>query len=136
MNMNNCNECIHSKVCRLKNVCERISKRLDNSLDITTDEKESFEVGQFEVKLHCKDFELAIPTIRGISEDKISYDGPGLELFGKSNPCIDCDWYKTYVLGGKIYIGDTPCNWCSKRQPYCSDRTATVVSTSGEKNND
>ena len=30
------------------------------------------------------------------------------------NPCSNCTFYQSYILGNKTYIGDSPCEWCSK----------------------
>lgn len=129
---NVCNECVHSKVCRLKNICERISKKLDDSLDITTYEKESFEVGQFEVKLYCKDFELAVPRTRGIEspdkslEDVDQFKSLDLVNRGYRNRCEGCPTYEM-LRNGKVYVGDLPCQWCDKNpmRVTCSSTTTT-----------
>ena len=31
--------------------------------------------------------------------------------------CLNCDFYKKYLAGGQVYIGDSPCQWC-ENQPY------------------
>lgn len=125
--MNNCNMCVHNKVCRLKNVCEKICKKIDECLDITTDEKESFEVGQFEVEIKCKDFELAVPRTRGSSDDQINWNEKGLEVFGNKtkHPCEGCPWFDRIEGFGAHYLGDTPCQWCDKNpmRVTCSDLT-------------
>ena len=28
------------------------------------------------------------------------------------NPCKNCYFYEQYLKDGKIYIGDSPCEWC------------------------
>ena len=33
------------------------------------------------------------------------------------NPCVTCDWWKKMQQPGSIYVGDSPCTWCSKG-PY------------------
>lgn len=38
--------------------------------------------------------------------------------------CEGCSWYEQFknnpVTGP--YVGDTPCTWCNKRQPYCVNK--------------
>ena len=28
------------------------------------------------------------------------------------NHCLNCQFFKDYLLAGKIYVGDSPCQWC------------------------
>ena len=40
-----------------------------------------------------------------------------IRLYGpdaKKNPCEECDFHKKLLADGKPYIGDSPCEWCSK----------------------
>ena len=30
---------------------------------------------------------------------------------------LNCDFYKKYLAGGQVYIGDSPCQWCENK-PY------------------
>ena len=47
-----------------------------------------------------------------------------------NNPCSNCDWWKKMQQPGSIYVGDSPCTWCSKG-PYkiiCDTTATTAVS--------
>ena len=35
------------------------------------------------------------------------------------NSCSECAWFKDLAQKGTTYIGDSPCDYCSKRQPKC-----------------
>ena len=48
---------------------------------------------------------------------------------GRKKTCLNCDFYKKYLAGGQVYIGDAPCQWC-ENQPYkISFTPATTVTT-------
>lgn len=42
---------------------------------------------------------------------------PNLIPCNVPSSCDECDFFKRYLAGGKTYIGDSPCQWCSK-YPY------------------
>ena len=42
--------------------------------------------------------------------------------------CLDCDFYKKYLAGGQVYIGDAPCQQC-ENQPYKISFATTGTST-------
>lgn len=44
----------------------------------------------------------------------------------------DCDKCPNKPDPNKITVGDTPCTWCKKRQPYCSGAAINHASTSCE----
>jgi len=51
-----------------------------------------------------------------ISQDSTIPETP-IRLYGpdaKKNPCEECDFHKKLLADGKPYIGDSPCEWCSK----------------------
>lgn len=52
------------------------------------------------------------------------------------NPCYSCDWWKKMQQPDFIYVGDTPCTWCSKG-PYkvTCGQDSTSISTSEPLNN-
>ena len=46
---------------------------------------------------------------------------------GRKKICFDCDFYKKYLAGGQVYIGDAPCQWC-ENQPVKISFTTTGTS--------
>lgn len=52
------------------------------------------------------------------------------------NPCYSCDWWKKRQQPDFIYVGDTPCTWCSKG-PYkvTCGQDSIKISTSEPLNN-
>lgn len=115
-NMNNCNECIHNKVCRLVDIAKRINGKMTILFDEVEKEFKDTVSDQFEVEIKCKDFELPVPKINEINIDKLTGTGKGLEVFGVSNPCEGCPTYEM-LKKGQTYVGDVPCQWCDKN-PY------------------
>lgn len=51
----------------------------------------------------------------------ISYTNTGMQN------TLDCDKCPNRPDPNKITVGDTPCTWCKKRQPYCFDATITCA---------
>ena len=43
---------------------------------------------------------------------------------GRKKNCFDCDFYKKYLADGRIYIGDSPCQWCENQPGKISFVTA------------
>lgn len=52
------------------------------------------------------------------------------QVTSMSKKCEDCDFYKKYLAGGKTYIGDLPCQWCSC-SPYIV--SCSIATTKFEK---
>lgn len=53
---------------------------------------------------------------------RISYTNAGIQN------TLDCDKCPNKPDPSKITVGDTPCTWCKKRQPYCFNSTANCIS--------
>lgn len=47
----------------------------------------------------------------------------------KTDPCAGCTWRETMLKDGGVYVGDTPCTWCSKNKFYCGLDTALNYGT-------
>ena len=43
---------------------------------------------------------------------------------GRKKNCLDCDFYKKYLADGRIYIGDSPYQWCENQPGKISFVTA------------
>lgn len=52
----------------------------------------------------------------------ISYTDAGIQN------TLDCDKCPNKPDLSKITVGDTPCTWCKKRQPYCFNGTINCIS--------
>ena len=65
----------------------------------------------------------------GFQDEQLVYTIDGTKPVGtfrlSTDPCEDCDFTKTLKTTG-YYVGDTPCQWCSK-SPYRSTCTATSL---------
>lgn len=48
------------------------------------------------------------------------------------HPCLNCDFYKKYLAGGQVFIGDAPCQWCNNQPGKISFGT-TVTIDKGDK---
>lgn len=48
---------------------------------------------------------------------------------GRKITCLNCAFYKKYLAGGQVYIGDSPCQWC-ENQPYKISFATTTTTTS------
>ena len=58
--------------------------------------------------------------------------GEGTNILSK-NFCQECDFYKKYLAGGQVYVGDSPCQWC---QHYpCRVTYTNEASSQGELKN-
>ena len=47
------------------------------------------------------------------------------------SPCLNCDFYKKYLAGGQLFIGDAPCQWCENQPGKIT--CATTTTTTGTK---
>lgn len=110
-----CSSCIHNTVCKYK---EEFMKHL-NSIDVPSD---SF------IKMRCECIHYQSSVLnRGLL---ISY-GDNLSTLtpvSESNNCAECDFYKRYLTSTEPYIGDSPCEWCSKN-PYKVSCSGSITAT-------
>lgn len=49
-----------------------------------------------------------------------------LWTISEPDSCEDCSWYKSIKDRPFEYVGDTPCDWCRKRTPYCTFSVSTA----------
>lgn len=47
--------------------------------------------------------------------------------------CLNCDFYKKYLVGGQPFIGDAPCQWCENQPGKISFMPATTATTATTK---
>ena len=47
--------------------------------------------------------------------------------------CLNCDFYKKYLVGGQSFIGDAPCQWCENQPGKISFTPATTATTTPTK---
>lgn len=52
---------------------------------------------------------IKYPYIPHVADDNLNLN---TQLSIPPKTCEECDFYKKYLAGGKIYIGDSPCEWC------------------------
>jgi hypothetical protein len=50
------------------------------------------------------------------------------------HPCSNCDWWKKMQQPGFIYVGDSPCTWCSKGPYKVTCGTAATVKINDNSN--
>ena len=103
-----CDKCIHNDVCKYKkqfiatwNSYEPIADKSDILI----------------INISCKYFSNKYQGItqRGIGDDNINITPVSTNQY--PNSCLECDFYKNYLQSGKIYVGDSPCQWCPS-YPY------------------
>ena len=100
-----CNSCIHNKVCRYKDNFMESLKSLEVKLD-------SFIKIRYECDYYQSNMYSNFPDIRYLN----------LNQGSNSDACRDCDFGKS--ISGKSpseYIGDIPCDYClnNPNLPYC-----------------
>ena len=47
----------------------------------------------------------------------------------RQKTCLNCDFYKKYLAGGQVYIGDAPCQWCENQPGKISFATTATTAT-------
>lgn len=92
--MSYCNCCEHSGVCKYQEEFEKFKK-----------EHPEKETDVFRVEVKCKKYSSKGPYITNVNDYSYAIKTTS------TNPCEDCNVYKE-MKTGKIYIGDSPCQWC------------------------
>lgn len=64
-----------------------------------------------------------------LKEPNSSY--PNLPPYYIHNDCSNCQFYRDTITSGKPYIGDSPCDWCQKRQATCNSTSVADQYRSG-----
>lgn len=104
----NCTNCSHNKVCRLKGKYEGYSTFISSHLD----QVESDENFDFELHIKCNEF-VEIPKIPDF--DSLFKNLKRDQIFIHRDPsiksCEECEFYSRLLKTGP-YVGDCPCNWC------------------------
>lgn len=47
--------------------------------------------------------------------------------------CLNCDFYKNFIVGGQPFIGDSPYQWCENQPDKISFTPATTATTAATK---
>lgn len=113
-----CHSCDHQHVCKYK---EEFLKKL-NSLDLSA---ESF------IRLRCECIHYKQQTCNYREITWLNSSDPLDTIYQvNKDDCSNCDFMKKLINDGS-YIGDSPCEWCSKN-PYkvsCESNTLSAAST-------
>ena len=104
----NCINCIHNKVCKLK---EKYAG-YDDFIYSHLDKIESDENFDYDLHIRCNEFTV-IPDLP-IFKERHAISVPTSPI-NDSNDCSNCQFFKTLMQGGP-YIGDSPCTQCYKNQ--------------------
>lgn len=123
----NCINCIHNKVCKLKQKYQQYDDFIYSHLD----EIESDENFDYDLHIRCNEFTVIpdTPSFKDFNHNPIFV--PTYPI-NDSNDCSNCQFFKTLMQDG-TYIGDSPCTWCHKNQFNCTSDTATSTNKSNSK---
>ena len=98
-NKKQCTTCIHRQVCMYQ---EEYASLLE--YDYLEMKCKYFKEEMFE------EIPFTAPLMGGEKDALIHYP----------NSCENCSFYRNELAQGKIYVGDSPCNWCNKMRPTCT----------------
>ena len=110
--MSYCSCCEHFGVCKYQEEFEKFKK-----------EHPETETDVFRIEVKCKKYSSKGPYITNVND----YSYPIIKN------CEDCSVYKN-MKSGKIYVGDSPCQWCTKvgLQVTCDSSSLTAREENGE----
>ena len=119
--MSYCDCCEHFGVCKYQEEFEKFKKELPET-----------ETDVFKIEVKCKKYSSKAPYIKGPYITNVNDYSYTIKTTSK-NLCEDCSVYKD-MKNGKIYVGDSPCQWCTNGglRVTCASSSLTAREENGE----